>query len=110
MANFLSQAQRYDGQELEAVIVDMEEELQDEGYGEIYSRLKAKDMLKQAGIKGKKVGFSSTGKPSTAPINLEIDKREIKYFDPSPVSIDLTSSNRYVKTILKQFSKWKKKP
>ena len=30
MANFLSQAQRYDGQELEAVIVDMEEELQDE--------------------------------------------------------------------------------
>jgi hypothetical protein len=86
------------------------EELQDEGYGEIYSRLKAKDMLKQAGIKGKKVGFSSTGKPSTAPIKLEIDKREIKYFDPSPVSIDLTSSNRYVKTILKQFSKWKKKP
>lgn len=30
MANFLSQAQRYDGQELEAVIVDLEEELQDE--------------------------------------------------------------------------------
>jgi hypothetical protein len=30
MANFLSQAQRYDGQELEAVILDMQDELQDE--------------------------------------------------------------------------------
>jgi hypothetical protein len=30
MTNFLSQAQRYDGQELEAVISDMQDELQDE--------------------------------------------------------------------------------
>jgi hypothetical protein len=84
------------------------EQMQDEGYGEVYSRLKAKEMLKNAGIKGKKVGFSSTGKPSTAPIKLEIDRREVKYFDSTPVLIDLTSDNKYVKTILKQFSKWKK--
>ncbi len=83
-------------------------ELDEETYGEVYSRLKVKDMLKRAGLKGKKCGVSSTGKPSTAPIKLDFSKREIKYFDDSPVYVDLTSEHPYVRNILKQFVKWKK--
>jgi hypothetical protein len=85
------------------------QQLEEESHGEVYSRLKAVQMMKEAGLKGKKVGFSSTGKPSTAPIKLEFDRREVKFFHPEPVFIDLTSENRYVKTILKQMKKWKKK-
>ena len=84
------------------------QELLDEGHGEVYSRLKAVQMMKDAGLKGKKVGFSSTGKPSTAPIKLEFDRREVKFFDSSPVFVDLTSENKYVRTVLKQMYKWKK--
>lgn len=85
------------------------EQLEEEGHGEVYSRLKAVQMMKDAGLKGKKVGFSSTGKPSTAPIKLEFERREVKFFYPEPVFVDLTSENGYVKNILKQMRKWKKR-
>jgi hypothetical protein len=84
------------------------QQLEEESYSEVYSRLKTLQMLKDSGLKGKKVGFSSTGKPSTAPIKLEFDRREIKFFDSNPVFVDLTSENPYVRKVLKHFTRWKK--
>jgi hypothetical protein len=84
------------------------QQLSDESYGPVYSRLKTLEMLKKNGLKGKKVGFSSTGKPSTAPIKIEFEKREIFFFDSTPVFIDLTSENAYVRKMLRHFTRWKK--
>lgn len=84
------------------------EQLNDESYSPVYSRLKTLELLKKNGLKGKKVGFSSTGKPSTAPIKLEFEKREVFFFDSTPIFVDLTSENAYVRKIIKYFTQCKK--
>ena len=53
------------------------EQIEDEEYSQIYSRLRLKELMKEAGIKGKRCGTRPDGKIKRNAIKLEFDKREV---------------------------------
>lgn len=52
-------------------------EIEKEDFSPIYSRLRLKEIMKEAGIKGKKCGFRENGSQKYNPVKLEFSKREI---------------------------------
>ena len=53
------------------------EQIEDEEYSQIYSRLRLKELMKEAGIKGKRCGTRPDGKIKRNAIKLEFDKRVV---------------------------------
>ena len=77
--NFSLMTHNYETVVKDVVVVSYltKEQIEDEEYSPIYSRLRLLEVMKEADIKGKKCGTKPNGKEIRASIKLEFDKREI---------------------------------
>ena len=76
------------------------EQVQDEEYSPIYSRLRLLEIMKEVGIKGKRCGTKPNGKEIRASIKLEFDKREINEVEEQQRNFYYTKSKKkYLNTI-----------
>ena len=78
-------------------------QLDDEEYGPIYSRIKAKQMMKDAGIVGRKRWLAYP--KQRLGIRLEFAKREVFKLDPvADKDYKLESKNKYIQLIMRYFN------
>lgn len=77
--NFSLMTHNYETVTKDVIVVSYltKEQIEDEEFSPIYSRLRLLEVMKEAGIKGKKCGTKPNGKEIRASIKLEFDKREI---------------------------------
>lgn len=77
--NFNLMTHNYETITKDAMIVSYltKKQIEDEEYSQIYSRLKLKEIMKEAGIKGKRSGTKEDGTIKRQSIKLEFSKREI---------------------------------
>lgn len=68
------------------------EQTEQEEYSEIYSRLRLLDLIKEVGIKGKRIGYYPSGKQKYGKIVLEFDRREIKEIEETERNYYYTKS------------------
>ena len=113
--NFSLYTHSYENVTKDAMIVSYltKKQIQDEEYSQIYSRLKLKEMMKDAGIKGKKCGTRPDGKIKRNAIKLEFDRREINELEEVSRDYYYTESkhpylNRLFKYLYGKNSKTKK--
>lgn len=81
--NFSLITHNYETVVKDAIVVSYltEEQIKDEEYSPVYSRLRLLEAMKEAGIKGKKCGTKPSGKEIRASIKLEFEKREINQIE-----------------------------
>jgi hypothetical protein len=67
-------------------------QIENEDFSPIYSRLRLKELMKEAGIKGKKCGINERGKQKHNAIKLEFAKREINEIEQTDRQFYYTQS------------------
>lgn len=76
------------------------EQIEQEEYSPIYSRLKLLETMKEIGIKGKKCGTKPNGKEIRASIKLEFDRREINQIEKNDRNYYYNKSkNKYLNKV-----------
>ena len=70
-------------------------DIEKEENSHIYTRLRLKEIMKEAGIRGKKCGFYDNGKQKYNPIKLEFEKREILKIEKNERNYFYSKSKNY---------------
>lgn len=102
--NFSLATHNYETVTKDAMIVSYltKKQLDKEEYSQIYSRLRLKEIMKEAGILGKRCGTRANGKIKRNAIKLEFEKREIKEIEQTERNYYYTESkNRYLNKLFK---------
>lgn len=92
--NFSLLTHNYETVTKDVIIVSYlnKKQIENEEYSQIYSRLRLKEIMLEAGIKGKKCGTQPNGKTIRASIKLEFDRREISEIEENDRNYYYTQS------------------
>lgn len=104
--NFSLSTHNYETVTKDAMVISylQKEDLENENYSPVYSRLRLKEIMKEVGIQGKRCGKRPNGSIKRNAIKLEFEKRQINLIEKDERNYYYTESkNAYLNRLFKYF-------